>query len=143
MVGPGTRFPLQEAEIPEQLRRGATHVIDDLSTLSALPPMLQALCTDGMRSHMAVPLLPQDELIGTLNLAAQDPGSFQPEDIDIACEIAAQLAVAIRGAQLYEAEQHARRFAEAIPGAQLQIHPGHGHFSILNAPERTLATLAE
>ena len=39
--------------------------------------------------------------------------------------------------------QHARRFAEAIPGAQLRIHPGHGHFSILDAPDRTLATLAE
>ncbi len=39
--------------------------------------------------------------------------------------------------------RHARRFAEAIPGAQLQIHPGHGHFSILDPPERTLATLAE
>jgi pimeloyl-ACP methyl ester carboxylesterase len=39
--------------------------------------------------------------------------------------------------------QHARRFADAIPGAQLQIHPGHGHFSILDAPEQTLATLAE
>ncbi|HEX9441770.1 MAG TPA: PAS domain S-box protein, partial [Roseiflexaceae bacterium] len=117
MVEPGTRFPLQEAEIPDQLRRGATHVIDDLSTLSMLSPMLQALCADGMRSHMAVPLLPLGELIGTLNLAAQDPGSFQPEDIDIACEIAAQLAVAIRGAQLYEAEQHARRFADTLHAA--------------------------
>jgi pimeloyl-ACP methyl ester carboxylesterase len=39
--------------------------------------------------------------------------------------------------------QHARRFADAIPGAQLQIHPGHGHFSILDAPEQTLTTLAE
>lgn len=39
--------------------------------------------------------------------------------------------------------QHACRFAAAIPGVQLQIHPGHGHFSILDPPERTLATLAE
>ena len=39
--------------------------------------------------------------------------------------------------------QHARRFAEAIPGAQLRIHPGHGHFSILDTPAPTLATLAE
>jgi pimeloyl-ACP methyl ester carboxylesterase len=39
--------------------------------------------------------------------------------------------------------QHARRFAEAIPGAQLRIHPGHGHFSILDTPPPTLATLAE
>ena len=34
---------------------------------------------------------------------------------------------------------HARRYAEAIPGAQLRIHPGHGHFSILSAPREILA----
>ncbi|WUD73179.1 alpha/beta hydrolase [Streptomyces sp. NBC_00510] len=38
--------------------------------------------------------------------------------------------------------QHARRFAAVIPGARLHIHPGQGHFSILAAPEWTLATLA-
>jgi pimeloyl-ACP methyl ester carboxylesterase len=37
--------------------------------------------------------------------------------------------------------QHARLYAEAIPGAQLQIHPGHGHFSIL-AVQELLAPLA-
>jgi pimeloyl-ACP methyl ester carboxylesterase len=39
--------------------------------------------------------------------------------------------------------QHARRYAEAIPGAQLQVYPGDGHFSILSHPERILAPLAE
>ncbi len=38
--------------------------------------------------------------------------------------------------------QHARLFAEAIPGAQVQIHPGHGHFSILAAARELLAALA-
>jgi pimeloyl-ACP methyl ester carboxylesterase len=38
--------------------------------------------------------------------------------------------------------QHARGFAEAIPGAPLHIHPGHGHFSILALPRHMLATLA-
>jgi pimeloyl-ACP methyl ester carboxylesterase len=38
--------------------------------------------------------------------------------------------------------QHARRYAEAIPGAQLRIHPGHGHFSILSAPREILAAFA-
>lgn len=37
---------------------------------------------------------------------------------------------------------HARLFAEAIPGAQLHIHPGHGHFSILDAARQMLAPLA-
>jgi len=38
--------------------------------------------------------------------------------------------------------QHARLYAEAIPGAQLQIYPGAGHFSILSHPQDILAALA-
>lgn len=38
--------------------------------------------------------------------------------------------------------QHARRFAAAIPGAQLQIYPGHGHFSIFDAVRDMLTPLA-
>ncbi len=38
--------------------------------------------------------------------------------------------------------QHARLYAEAIPGAQLQVYPGHGHFSILSRPLEILAPLA-
>lgn len=37
---------------------------------------------------------------------------------------------------------HARRYAGAIPGAQLEIHPGQGHFSILSRPQDILAPLA-
>ena len=37
---------------------------------------------------------------------------------------------------------HARLYAEAIPGAQLQLYPGHGHFSILAAAREMLAPLA-
>jgi pimeloyl-ACP methyl ester carboxylesterase len=38
--------------------------------------------------------------------------------------------------------EHARRYAEAIPGARLHVHPGHGHFSILTAAREILAPLA-
>jgi pimeloyl-ACP methyl ester carboxylesterase len=38
--------------------------------------------------------------------------------------------------------RHARLFAAAIPGAQLQLHPGHGHFSILADARQILAPLA-
>jgi len=37
--------------------------------------------------------------------------------------------------------QHARLYAEAIPGAQLHIHHGEGHVSILSHPQDILATL--
>lgn len=38
--------------------------------------------------------------------------------------------------------EHARRYAEAIPGAKLQIHPGDGHFSIFSNAAQLLAPLA-
>jgi pimeloyl-ACP methyl ester carboxylesterase len=38
--------------------------------------------------------------------------------------------------------QHARLFAAAIPGAQLQRHSGHGHFSLLGTARQMLAPLA-
>jgi pimeloyl-ACP methyl ester carboxylesterase len=37
---------------------------------------------------------------------------------------------------------HARLYASAIPGAQLQIHPGDGHFSIFSNAAELLAPLA-
>jgi len=38
--------------------------------------------------------------------------------------------------------QHARLYAQAIPGARLQIQAGHGHFSILSTATAALAALA-
>ena len=38
--------------------------------------------------------------------------------------------------------RHARLFAAAIPGAQLQLHSGHGHFSLLGSAAQMLAPLA-
>jgi pimeloyl-ACP methyl ester carboxylesterase len=38
--------------------------------------------------------------------------------------------------------EHARLYAEAIPGAQLHPHPGHGHFSILTAAREMLAPIS-
>jgi pimeloyl-ACP methyl ester carboxylesterase len=38
--------------------------------------------------------------------------------------------------------EHAQQFAEAIPGACLRLHPGHGHFSLLaDAADELLANL--
>ncbi len=38
--------------------------------------------------------------------------------------------------------RHARLYAEAIPGAQVHLYSGHGHFSILGAARQMLAPLA-
>ncbi len=38
---------------------------------------------------------------------------------------------------------HARRYAAAIPGANLEIYPGQGHFSVLSQPQDVLAAFVE
>jgi pimeloyl-ACP methyl ester carboxylesterase len=38
--------------------------------------------------------------------------------------------------------EHARLYAEAIPGARLHLHPGHGHFSILTVAREMLAPIS-
>jgi signal transduction histidine kinase len=56
----------------------------------------------------------RDELIGALNLGATTPDLFTTEFVDIAREIADQIAVAVKQAQLSEREAQRRREAEAL-----------------------------
>lgn len=48
-----------------------------------------------------VPLMADDTLVGVLNLATRSPAAFTPEHAEIAAEVAAQLALAIRQARLF------------------------------------------
>jgi pimeloyl-ACP methyl ester carboxylesterase len=65
----------------------------------------------------------------------------QPWDFDLGA-IAAPTWVRHGDADTTVPVQHARRYAEVIPGAQLRIYPGHGHFSIFSDPHELLAVLA-
>ena len=67
-----------------------------------------ALEADGIRSIVAVPLLANGELIGTLNLGSSEIAAFSAEHIEIAQDVADSLAVAIRHAHLnQQVAQHA------------------------------------
>ncbi len=65
----------------------------------------------------------------------------QPWDFDLG-SITAPTWVRQGDADTTVPVQHARLYAEAIPGAQLGICPGHGHFSIFSDPRGLLAPLA-
>ncbi len=105
----GQRIPT-EAHLIATLRRGEARVVTDLLSLSPLPPALQILQAEGLRSFVNAPLLVDGELIGMLNLVWERPGACSPEQIEIAREIADQLAIAIQQAHLRE--QVARHTAE-------------------------------
>ncbi|HET8649744.1 MAG TPA: PAS domain S-box protein [Gemmatimonadales bacterium] len=107
---PVGRLPLSRFSATETLRRGAVRYLEDLGSIESLPPFLQQLASDGIRSVLSVPLLVEGEVIGELNLGRAEPASFEPEHRDIAVEIAMPLAVALQHTRLRE--ELTRRTAE-------------------------------
>src|SRR5206468_3376509 len=104
--GPGVRFSLTLMGDVEALRRGEVQVID----VDALPqsPEAEALLASGVHVYMVVPMRARGELIGSLSFGGAR-GQFSDEQIEIAQEAAAQLAIAITQARLYE---QVKRYSE-------------------------------
>src|SRR5207244_11446082 len=69
----------------------------------SLPPSSHkdALLASGVRRYMAVPMIVGDRLIGALSFGGES-STFPPEQVEIAREVAAQLAIAVAQARLHE-----------------------------------------
>lgn len=91
------------------LRQGRIHVVDDIASLPDPAPLERALLEEGFRSYINVPLMVQEELIGSLNIGSDRPNNFMADHLDIAEEVAISLAIAIQQARLHE---QARQDAE-------------------------------
>jgi PAS domain S-box-containing protein len=107
-LGPGVRYPLKLMGDVEALRRGQTQVID----VDAMPhgPETTALLASGVHVYMVVPMLVRGELIGALSFGGAR-GQFSEEQVEIAREAAAQLAIAITQARLAE---EVKRYSEEL-----------------------------
>jgi signal transduction histidine kinase/CheY-like chemotaxis protein len=93
------RYPLTLAGDLDALRRGETQVID----VDALPrsPETSALIASGVHVYMVVPMLVRGELIGSISFGGPR-AEFSREQVEIAREAAAQMAIAIAQARLHE-----------------------------------------
>ena len=98
-VGPGVRFPLALMGDVEALRRGELQVID--TGLLPHDAHTEALLASGVRTYMVVPMIAGGELIGAVSFGGA-PSEFSPEQVSIAQEVAAQLAIALEQARLLE-----------------------------------------
>ncbi len=59
------------------------------------------------RSEMAIPLIAGDTVLGVLDVQAVEPNRFTNEDVHVQKTLAAQVAVALQNAQMFEATQQA------------------------------------
>ena len=64
------------------------------------------------RSEAAYPMLVSDELVGVLDLQSELVGRFQESETQIFSTLAEQIAIAVRNAQLYRAQEHLARELE-------------------------------
>jgi diguanylate cyclase (GGDEF)-like protein/putative nucleotidyltransferase with HDIG domain len=96
----------------------APTVLDDLSQVAALAslPAHRAL---PLRSLCSAPLLFRGRSLGVLVALANAPGGFLPHDVELLQSYAAQAAIALENARLYEAQQ---QLASRDPLTSLHNH---------------------
>ncbi len=97
--GGRVRYSMAMAGDVEALRRGEPQVVD----VRTLPPSpeAEALLASGVQAYMVVPMITAGELIGSVSFGG-DQARFPEEQVGVAREVAAQLAVALHQAKLVE-----------------------------------------
>jgi GAF domain-containing protein/ActR/RegA family two-component response regulator len=89
-----------------------SQVLDDrrerLILDAAVEPEANELYRRGIRSWIAAPLLAGDEVLGLIAAGHDQPQAFRREDLEFIRPVAAQIAVAIQNARLFEQTQTAR-----------------------------------
>jgi signal transduction histidine kinase len=96
--GGGSRWRLDAFGSDDELEGFQVRFVPDLQMRPELPPVVQALSREGVRSLLVVPLRADQELIGALYAGAKTPGAFATIDLDTVAAAADILALAIRQA---------------------------------------------
>jgi len=103
MVKQGWSIPLVSGKslVARAARHRRGEIVNDVQ---ANPHWLPNPLLPNTRSELAVPLIVGDQLLGVLDVQADEVDYFTEEDVHIQGTLAAQVAVAIKNAQLYHQE---------------------------------------
>ncbi len=107
----GETFSLDDFGNIENLQQNQVMTIENLAEHPRLYRVQQRLFDQGIRLIMNVPVIAQQQLIGSLNVGVIQPWSLSEEDVEIASEVANQLAIAIQQSRLREQLQ---RYTEQL-----------------------------
>jgi signal transduction histidine kinase len=108
-VAAGATVPLGQGISGRVAATRAPLIVDDVSTFDVFYPQLR----ERERSVIAVPIVIEDRLLGIIYLGSAEQRRFTEADVQLLRRAADRMALAIDRAHVYEAEQHARREAEA------------------------------
>ncbi len=95
----------------DQLTPGDPLIVPDVLALPSLPPALET----GVRAYVNIPMLAYGKLVGSLNLTSNQPQSLESEQIEVALEVASQIAIAIQQVRLQaEVQRHANELEHRV-----------------------------
>jgi signal transduction histidine kinase/CheY-like chemotaxis protein len=77
---------------------------------------------EGFRASLAAPLVVGDRVLGALAVYRDQPGPFSADDVDLIEMLAAQAAIAMDNARLYEDAERRRREAEVVADLAREIN---------------------
>lgn len=108
----GLRFPIP-ADNPNTivLQAGEPYLLNDAPSAH---PSFNRFPHQHIRSWLGVPLEIGDQPAGMLTVESVDPGHFSERDVRLVATFADQVAIALRNAQSYQAEQERHRMAAAV-----------------------------
>jgi nitrate/nitrite-specific signal transduction histidine kinase len=114
------RFRLEQAAANRAVVQGRqTVIIPDVRGDSPLARAFRETAGDELtttfgyvRSWMGIPLVAKDQVLGMLSLDHQAPNHYTSEQAELALAFAAQAAVAMENARLYQQAQHAATIEE-------------------------------
>lgn len=133
----GMRIPMDAASIIAGVcRSGRPRRVDDVTQA---PDYLAVEALAEARSELALPLRVGQESIGVLDILGDQPAVFKPEDEIVLQMLADQIAIAIRNAQSYRAEQSRRHLAESLERAGRELS---SDLDVREVAERILQQLA-
>jgi len=98
---------------------GSSPKAREISCCPRLPR--EVLDTSGLQDHIGVALKAGDRMVGVLNIAWRGHHDYSAAERALLEAIGVQVGIALRNAQLYQAEQRARQTAEALRLASLAL----------------------
>ncbi len=114
-VQPGMRLPAPADWVPRILTEHC-YIVEDVNELSEpISPNVRLAIAEGTRSYLTASLVVEGNPIGALILSSRTPAVFAAEHLEIASEVANQLAIAIHQARLKEQiERYAAELEEKV-----------------------------
>ena len=100
IVQKGAVIPFKNTSTTEVVKSGRYQYAANLREIKGLLPLEERFLNEGFLSHIRIPLVAKNEIVGVLNLGSKRPSAFTPEDLSTVEKLAYQIGVALENSRL-------------------------------------------